>query len=97
LFVVCFRKSHPIEAKVLEEMKISLDYAIGVLNGLETTKLVNMRLHKGEIIPVQCSEVVRDSFAEFLDSVQSVVGQESKERLVRYRSIADAYVGRAQA
>ena len=59
LFIQSYRKNNNIELDTISDLDInSSDYAIGVLNGFETTGLIDFKIHDNAIIPTRCDKLL---------------------------------------
>lgn len=94
LFERSCSKGKSIEPETFENLTISsLDYAIGILNGLETSGVIEFKIHQSTIIPVKCSDFVSDEITDALASVQRAVGQKTAERLRTLMTRIEDHVG----
>lgn len=86
-------KSKNIEIDTFERLEIgSHDYAIGVLTVLEATGLITFKYHKSEIIPTNCTRVVRENIQDTMKRIAGVIAPPKAERLLKHMSEIEAFV-----
>lgn len=93
LFMKSYCKGQSIEPEVFEKIDLDMfDYAIGFLNGIESTGLISYKIHKGAIMPISCSEVVIEDIQEHLLRVVKVASPKDSERLSSLMAAIEAHV-----
>lgn len=61
--------------------RIPLFFAFGLLSGAHGAGYLEIKYHKGEIIPVSCHKVLTDSLKELLDEIFKLLGEEESATL----------------
>jgi hypothetical protein len=86
LYEVALEKSVPINKELIKKAGIhSFDYSIGILNGLGASGWLSFKVHNGEIIPVDCSDLIHNHIAALYDKVIRVLkSSKQQEHLVRF-------------
>jgi hypothetical protein len=93
LFERCYSKGKTIPDDFLEAKDfVSRDYAIGVLTVLEAVRLLSFKYHKGEIVPVECSDVLQQNLKACLDSALEALRTEQADSIRAAMTKVDAYV-----
>jgi len=83
LFVQSSLKNESIETSTINNLNISsVDYAIGILNGFESTGLIDFKFHNEAIIPTKCSTILSKELLSIIKEVTQVISKENSQNLL---------------
>lgn len=93
LFERCSWEGKPIPLSALGDFGIvSKDYVAGCLTVFNSIGLLEFKLHAGEILAIECADVVREGLKGNLDSVISVVSESTANSLKATIKSVDEFI-----
>jgi len=80
-FIVSSMKSKPLNLDSFQEIDVDVSYAIGILNGFQTTGLIDFTIHEEAIISKFCNSALSKQYKMIIDAVIKTVNKEASVRL----------------
>jgi hypothetical protein len=92
LFSQSSNKGKNAEFSFINSLGIESEYAIGFLNGFETTGLIDFKIYHNAVIPVRCNRILYTELRPILESIISVISEDSAKTLKGRIDKVDTFV-----